>query len=158
MKYQIKNRWDGSVIFEAEIECAADTRDDVKLGLAIRVAVSALANLAGANLEGAYLAGAYLAGANLEGANLEGVKVDGHTFRRAPVHIQDQYRILLWDGYLIIGCEKHILSEWATFDDRRILEMDGKKALDWWRKWKPILLSIAEADGRMELPKQEVFA
>ena len=87
MLYQIKNWLTGAVQFEAEIECEAETSDSVKLGLAIRVAVKARANLAGANLAGAnlaranlagadlagaYLAGAYLAGADLAGANLAG--------------------------------------------------------------------------------------
>jgi hypothetical protein len=77
MKYSIKNRWNGSVLFEAEIECGADATEGIKLGLAVRVALKAraylaVANLAGANLAGADLAGAYLAGADLAGADLAG--------------------------------------------------------------------------------------
>ena len=72
MKYSIKNRWNGSVLFEAEIECGADATEGIKLGLAVRVALKARANLAVAYLAGADLAGANLAGANLAGANLAG--------------------------------------------------------------------------------------
>lgn len=60
MKFEIKNRWSGSVIFTAEIECAADAPHSVKLGLAVRVAIKSGANLAGADLEGANLTGANL--------------------------------------------------------------------------------------------------
>ena len=72
MLHQIKHRFTAAVLFEAEIDCAADTRDGIKLGLAVRVAVKADANLAGANLAGAYLARADLAGAYLADANLAG--------------------------------------------------------------------------------------
>jgi len=44
-----------------------------------------------------------------------------------------------------IGCENHMISEWWEFDDRQILKMDGKAALNWWRTWKPILQQIIAA-------------
>ena len=76
IKQDILNRFSGEVMFTAEIECAADELPSmIKLGLAVRAAIKARANLAGANLAGANLAdanlaGAYLARANLAGANL----------------------------------------------------------------------------------------
>ena len=61
MKYQITSRWDSSkILFEAEIECSADASEGVKLGLAVRAAVKARANLARANLADANLARADL--------------------------------------------------------------------------------------------------
>jgi uncharacterized protein YjbI with pentapeptide repeats len=105
----------------------------------------ALANLAGANLAGAYLAGAYLAGAYLAGAKWR----DGITINRQPLHIGG----LLWpvwilDQHMQIGCELHRLDEWAAFDDSRILQMDGKEALTFWRAHKAALLALALSDGR----------
>lgn len=50
MKFEIKSRRTGSVLFEAEIECSADASEGVKLGLAVKAAIRARANLAGANL------------------------------------------------------------------------------------------------------------
>ena len=58
MKFNITHRFTGSVLFEAEIEATEDTPLSIRLGLAVRVAVKARANLADANLAGAYLAGA----------------------------------------------------------------------------------------------------
>lgn len=49
---------------------------------------------------------------------------------------------------MIIGCECHSLSEWASFDDRRILQMDGKEALKFWRAHKDFLLGLARENGR----------
>ena len=77
MKFEIKNRFTGAVKFTAEIECEEGTSTSIKLGLAVKWAVKARADLADAdladaNLAGAYLAGAYLAGAYLAGANLAG--------------------------------------------------------------------------------------
>jgi uncharacterized protein YjbI with pentapeptide repeats len=70
MKFDILNRFTGAVQFTAEIECAEDALSSIKLGLAVRCAVKARANLAGANLADANLADANLAGAYLAGANL----------------------------------------------------------------------------------------
>ena len=61
MKIQIKNRWNGSVIFET---------DAANLCQAILIALKSRADLRGANLCGADLCGADLCGANLCGADL----------------------------------------------------------------------------------------
>ncbi|GAA4827225.1 hypothetical protein GCM10023232_26820 [Sphingosinicella ginsenosidimutans] len=94
---EIRNRWTNAVIFTATISCRPGDSDSVKLGLAVKAAVAARANLtganlaranltganlaranlAGANLADAYLARAYLAGANLAGANLAGANLAG---------------------------------------------------------------------------------
>ena len=68
MKFEIKNRFTGSVLFSVETET---------LKLAVELGVKARANLAGANLDGANLARANLAGANLAGANLAGAYLAG---------------------------------------------------------------------------------
>ena len=70
MKFEIKNRWTGSVQFTADIEATEDTPLSVKIGLAVRKAAAE----GGAYLKGAYLEGADLKGAYLEGADLKGVK------------------------------------------------------------------------------------
>ena len=71
-RFEIKNRFTGAVQVTAEIECEADASYSVKLGLAVKWAFKARANLAGADLAGADLARADLAGANLAGADLAG--------------------------------------------------------------------------------------
>jgi hypothetical protein len=91
VKFDIKFRF-SSCVLTVEIDCAADTDERFKLGLAVKAAVAsgayladaylaganlAGANLAGANLAGAYLADAYLADANLAGANLAGAYLAG---------------------------------------------------------------------------------
>ena len=60
MKFKIKNRFSGEVQFTAEIECSDDTAIAVKIGLAVKLAIEA-----DANLSDAYLTGAHLARANL---------------------------------------------------------------------------------------------
>ena len=93
MRFEIKNRWTGAVQFDAEIECGEDASYSVRLGLAVKCAVKARANLAGAdlaraNLAGAYLARAdlaraYLARADLAGADLAGADLAGAYLARA---------------------------------------------------------------------------
>ncbi len=63
VKFEIKSRWTGSILFEYEKE--NNTLKDT--------VVQAVKEEA--NLEGAYLEGAYLEGANLEGAYLEGAYI-----------------------------------------------------------------------------------
>jgi hypothetical protein len=87
VKFEVKSRITGAVQFTADIKCDESESYSVKMGLAVRWAFKAGANLAGANLagaylgganlEGAYLRGAYLAGAYLAGANLEGAYLRG---------------------------------------------------------------------------------
>ena len=77
MKFEILNRWSGAVKFTAEVDCAEDAPWRVKVGLAVRWAVSTRADLADANLTRADLTGANLADANLTGANLTGANLTG---------------------------------------------------------------------------------
>ena len=70
IKFDVFNRFSGAVQFTAEIDCADDAPESVKLGLAVKWAVRAHASLYGASLYGANLDGANLNGANLYGANL----------------------------------------------------------------------------------------
>ena len=108
------------------------------------------AYLIGACLSRANLSGADLSDANLSGANLSGAKWHDIIINRAPLHISipHQWTITILDAHMQIGCEFHALSDWRTFDDARIVAMDGKNALRFWRTYKAALLAMAEADGR----------
>ena len=55
-----------------------------------------------------------------------------------------QYPVTYTSEILQIGCQQHNIAEWWEFDNNRILEMNGKTALKWWRTWKPILQQIIE--------------
>lgn len=52
------------------------------------------------------------------------------------------YRITVTDKHIKIGCQQHLKSEWKAFEDREIIKMDGKKALEFWRMFKPVLESL----------------
>jgi hypothetical protein len=68
VNFQIKGRWDSAVRFECEVDASLSYGE--QMGLAVKAALKADANLAGADLAGANLARANLAGADLAGANL----------------------------------------------------------------------------------------
>jgi hypothetical protein len=85
MQFEIRNRWSGDVQFTAEIDCAADAPLPVKVGLAVRWAVTAKANLSEANLRGANLRGADLSEAELRGANLRGADLSGANLSEADL-------------------------------------------------------------------------
>ena len=126
IKYDVLNRFTGDVQFTAEIDCDEKASESLKLGLAVKWAVKNKANLQGANLEGA----------NLRGAR-------GNCVEVKSLHL-DEYDIAYTSEVMQIGCERHKISDWWAFDDDRIDSMDDR-ALEWWRKWKPILQNIIEA-------------
>ena len=77
--FEIKNRWDGKVLFSAGGETL---RDVVQQAVQSGADLSG-ADLSGANLGSANLRGAYLSGANLRGAYLGGAYLDGADLRSA---------------------------------------------------------------------------
>ena len=80
MKFEIKSRFSGSVLFALETD---------SLRLCLEAAVETGADLTGADLKGAYLKGADLTGAYLTGADLKGAVnlseaiVDGESLKHA---------------------------------------------------------------------------
>ena len=99
------------------------------------------ANLSGANLRDAYLRDAYLRGANLRGASFgEGVTAEQGVLQLIGLC----WDVIIFDAHMRIGCQMHPLSDWASFDDRRIAEMDGVHALRFWRQHKSALLTLAQ--------------
>ena len=128
MKHEIKSRWSGDVIYTAELP------DDTQSGMAVRAA-----------LEQATRAGADLRGANLSGADLRGADINGETITRVPVQVANlRWDVLITEGYLRIGCQRHTHAEWAAFDDATIAGMD-EDAADFWAQWKAPLLVMCAA-------------
>ena len=76
MKFQIKSRWDASVIFECKLAEEFKNRPkSEQLGEAVKKAVSQNVSLVGASLDGARLNRASLVGASLVGASLVGASL-----------------------------------------------------------------------------------
>ena len=134
MKFQIKNRFDLSVIFE----CEADS-----MKIAVKLAIEAKADLSSANLSYADLSSANLSDADLRSADLRYADLNKGKLDKNPIFIYGlNYDVLITKQQINIGCEIHKVEEWESFDDRRILEMDGRKALEWWRIYKPIIMAL----------------
>ncbi len=84
MKFEIKHRFTGSILFECEalnLRLAVEAAVEKKVDL--RDAYLGGANLRGANLRDANLGGAYLGDANLRGANLRDANLRGANLRDA---------------------------------------------------------------------------
>ena len=78
--------------------------------------------------------------ANLRDANLYGDKLT-----KTPLFLYN----LTWDvtittTFLRIGCQVHLISDWASFSDDHISKMSSG-ALDFWRKYKPAIMALCEA-------------
>ena len=122
--------------------CDADLRDADLCGADL-----CDANLRGANLRGANLCGADLCDADLRDANLRGSNLwscAGERNRIKSIFVSDAYPVTYTSEILQIGCQRHKISEWWGFDDRRIEGMDGKTALSFWREWKDTIRMIIE--------------
>ena len=96
-------------------------------------------NLTHGNLTRANLTHAKLDGANLDSANLDGASGNCNNIKSV---FCDTYPVTYTAEVMQIGCQCHKLEDWWSFDDARIIEMEGKTALKWWRTWKPILQQI----------------
>ena len=132
----------------------------------LRDAYLSCADLSGANLRDADLRGAYLRGADLSGADLSDADLRGAYLRDADLrdaylsganlrgafgnmeHVKslqtETYYITYTSKIIQIGCQSYTIEEWKNFNNKSILEMDGERALEWWTKWKPIIMQIIE--------------
>jgi len=103
------------------------------------------ADLIGADLRDAYLRGADLRDAYLRGADLRGAKYADFEINKTPILISNlKYEIIIFDNHLKLGCELHTHSQWSKFTQKKIIEMDGKDALKWWKQWKEPLLQMCK--------------
>ena len=159
--YQIKSYLTGAVLFECDVpdahsgmaarfalEKATQSRADLSranlYGADLSDANLSGADLSGANLFGANLYGAYLSGANLYGANLSRAKIDGEEIKKPPVQIGGlAWDVLITEGFMRIGCQRHTHEAWAEFGPDEIHDMAGN-ATEFWGQWKSILLSICK--------------
>jgi len=127
--------------------CGANLRDANLCGANLRDANLRDANLRDADLCGANLCGANLCGANLRDANLRDADLwdtAGNRKQIISIFLFDEYSIVYTSEYLQIGCERHTIDEWREFDDRRILEMDGRRALSFWNENKKFIFDVIE--------------
>ena len=116
VKFEIKNRWTGSVLFEYEKE--NNTLKDT-----VEKAIEEGANLEGAYLRGANLEGAYLEGANLEGANLRGANLEGAYLEGANLRGANLEGAYLYVSDNDINAEDHI---------NEFEEKTGLKVTEWY--------------------------
>ena len=151
----------GAYLARANLAGANLTRANLA-GAYLAGANLAEANLARANLTGAYLEGAYLVRANLVEANLAEANLARAYLTRANLAganlaeasgnnkeiktIQaDLWIINYTESVIQIGCKNYTIEEWFDFSDEIIKKMDAK-ALEFWKKWKPILELIGVFD------------
>ena len=133
-----------AVLFECDAPDGLDS--GLHMRHALEKAVEAHAYLSGADLSDANLSGADLRGADLRDANLSGASFgEGVTAEQGVLQLIGlRWDVIIFDAHMRIGCQMHPLSDWASFDDRRIAEMDGVHALRFWRQHKSALLTLAQ--------------
>ena len=158
IRFDVHSCWTGAVQFTAEIDCAEDAPRSIKLGLAVQWGRTAKADLRDADLSGAVLRDADLSGADLRDADLRDADLRGADINNTTGnsrHVKslqtDLWPVAYTATHMQIGCQRHPIADWLGFDDVRISDMD-RRALAWWRVWKPILAQIiaaspAEATG-----------
>ncbi len=98
------------------------------------------ADLSYADLRGANLSIANLSIANLSGANLRGATGNGAQIRTLQT---SRYLVVCTKDTIAIGCQQHSVKEWEEFSDATIIALDGVYALEWWNKYKDIVITLA---------------
>ena len=111
-------------------------------------------DLSGADLRNANLRNANLSDANLSGVDLSDASLSGADLRYCIGNNKEikslqigTYLISYTKDILNIGCQGHKHSDWRTFSDSIILDMDGQKALDWWNLNKHILFELIDREN-----------
>ena len=139
--YEIKNCWNGEVLFTCKIPEGMESW--VIARHALEAAIAGGANLEDANLRGANLRGANLEDANLRGANLLDANLRGA--KNAPITISGLRWFVVINGLaeMQIGCQRHSVEEWKLFNDKQISSMSNG-ALEFWNKYKTMLLAVCE--------------
>ena len=61
--------------------------------------------------------------------------------------INKYYKIQILDTHIKIGCQFHSVEEWENFTDDKIIKMDGKKAIKFWKEWKDILIMMCNKEN-----------
>lgn len=107
------------------------------------------ANFHAANLKCASFANARLCGARFTGAHLDGADFTKADIRGAigngkeMVSLQlERWPVVIVQGHMAIGCQQYSIADWWGFSDETIHYMDERHALDWWKKWRPVLETI----------------
>jgi hypothetical protein len=96
-----------------------------------------------ANLRYADLSYADLSYANLRSANLRYAVGNSKQIKTLQT---ETYVVTYTNTVMAIGCKQYSIKEWKNFKDREIKKMDSK-ALEFWKKWKPILKKIGVFDN-----------
>lgn len=123
---QIKNRHTEEIIYQGQFKTLKECLEQ---------AIKENADLRNANLWNA----------NLRNANLSDAEVFGEKLSKNPIKIVGEKYLIFEAGSKIkIGSQLHSKAEWFNFSDKEIIEMYGKEALIWWKKWKPILQQMFE--------------
>ena len=83
--------------------------------------------------------------ANLDGANL--TRANGNS--REVKSVQTTIWVVTYTAEVMqIGCQRHEIAKWWAFTDDEISRME-RRALEWWKTWKPILQQIIEVSPAM---------
>jgi uncharacterized protein YjbI with pentapeptide repeats len=143
MLQQIKSKFDNSILFECEANSIKEC---------LVVAVSKNADLRSANLRDADLRSANLRDADLRGADLHGADLHGEILTKTPISILNlTWDILITEGYMRIGCQRHTHAEWEAFTDEAIADMESR-ASEFWKANREWLLAACKAHA---IPKEQ---
>ena len=86
-----------------------------------------------------------LSGADLSRANLSCADLYGATGNLQQIKslFFDRWPVTYTAEVLQIGCKRHPINDWFTFDNDRIKAMDGC-ALEWWSKYRDLIKQTIE--------------
>ena len=63
-----------------------------------------------------------------------------------------RWPVLISDGFMRIGCQRHSHQDWEGFDSEDIKDMDGY-APEFWAQWREPLLAMCKAHASKATPR-----
>ena len=83
--------------------------------------------------------------ADFRGADFTGSKREDYELTQTPIAMSlTPYYVIIFDRHMEIGCKSYTHEEWENFSDKEIIAMDGKTALEFWRKYKTMLMAACK--------------
>ena len=143
MKFEIKNRFNGNIIFSFESS---------SFKICVETAIKAKIDLSGSDLRWSDLSGSDLSGSDLSGSDLRGSNLRGSDLSGSNLWLSHfrAFTVAATTTHLQIGCENHDWSVWLNDAKRSEIAQKNNDNGDFEGFWQICLTAKAWLDLRFK--------
>ena len=143
MKFEIKNRFNGNIIFSFESS---------SFKICVETAIKAKIDLSGSDLRWSDLSGSDLSGSDLRGSDLRGSNLRGSDLSGSNLWLSHfrAFTVAATTTHLQIGCENHDWSVWLNDAKRSEIAQKNNDNGDFEGFWQICLTAKAWLDLRFK--------